>query len=64
MDLRCGHCNGELSWADPKILEKAPKIEVIIFTCMQCGCGYDTSTNRTHKCNEMQPRPRFFKIRY
>ena len=31
----------------------APKSEIIIFTCVQCKCGYDTSANRTHVCEEL-----------
>ena len=53
MDLRCGCCGGKLRWADPDVLESAPKSEIIIFTCMQCKCGYDTSANRTHVCEEL-----------
>ena len=53
MDLRCGCCGGKLRWADPDVLETAPKSEIIIFTCMQCKCGYDTSANRTHVCEEL-----------
>ena len=53
MDLRCGCCGGKLRWADPEVLESAPKSEIIIFTCMQCKCGYDTSANRTHVCEEL-----------
>ena len=53
MDLRCGCCGGEISWADVDVLESAPKSEVIIFTCMQCKCGYDTSASRTHVCEEL-----------
>ena len=53
MDLRCGCCGGKLRWADPDVLENAPKSEIIIFTCMQCKCGYDTSANRTHVCEEL-----------
>ena len=53
MDLRCGCCGGKLRWADPDVLESAPKSEIIIFTCMQCKCGYDTSANRTHVCVEL-----------
>ena len=53
MDLRCGCCGGKLRWADPDVLESAPKSEIIIFTCVQCKCGYDTSANRTHVCEEL-----------
>ena len=53
MDLRCGCCGGKLRWADPDVLESAPKSEIIIFTCMQCKCGYDTSATRTHVCEEL-----------
>ena len=53
MDLRCGCCGGKLRWADPNVLESAPKSEIIIFTCVQCKCGYDTSANRTHVCEEL-----------
>ena len=53
MYLRCGCCGGEISWADPDVLESAPKSEIIIFTCVQCKCGYDTSANRTHVCEEL-----------
>ena len=53
MDLRCGCCGGKLRWADPNVLESAPKSEIIIFTCVQCKCGYDTSANRTHVCVEL-----------
>ena len=53
MDLRCGCCGGKLRWADPNVLESAPKSEIIIFTCMQCKCGYDTSANRTHVCEKL-----------
>ena len=53
MDLRCGCCGGKLRWADPDVLESAPKSEIIIFTCVQCKCGYDTSANRTHVCVEL-----------
>ena len=53
MDLRCGCCGGKLRWADPDVLESAPKSEIIIFTCMQCKCGYDTSANRTHVCEKL-----------
>ena len=52
-DLRCGCCGGELSWAEWDVLQKAPKNEVIIFTCMQCKCGYDTSATRTHVCDAL-----------
>jgi hypothetical protein len=53
MDLRCGCCGGEIGWADWRVLENAPKSEVIIFTCDECKCGYDTSANRTHVCEEL-----------
>jgi hypothetical protein len=52
MDLKCGCCGGELSWAEWNVLENAPKNEVIIFTCNNCKCGYDTSASRTHTCEE------------
>ena len=39
--------------AEWNVLQKAPKNEVIIFTCVQCKCGYDTSANRTHVCEEL-----------
>ena len=52
MDLRCGCCGGEISWASPEVLENAPKEEVIIFTCEDCKCGYDTSAQRTHRCDK------------
>ena len=52
MDLRCGCCGGEISWASPEVLENAPKEEVIIFTCDDCKCGYDTSASRTHWCDK------------
>ena len=60
MDLRCGCCGGKLRWADPDVLESAPKSEIIIFTCVQCKCGYDTSANRTHVCEELGKK--FFKF--
>ena len=60
MDLRCGCCGGKLRWADPDVLESAPKSEIIIFTCVQCKCGYDTSANRTHVCEE--PGKNVFKF--
>ena len=53
MDLRCGCCGGEISWADVDVLKSAPKSEIIIFTCVQCKCGYDTSATRTHVCEEL-----------
>ena len=53
MDLRCGCCGGEISWADVDVLESVPKSEVIIFTCVQCKCGYDTEASRTHVCEEL-----------
>ena len=53
MDLKCGCCGGELSWAEWDVLQKAPKNEVIIFTCVQCKCGYDTSASRTHVCDAL-----------
>ncbi|MBX8632772.1 MAG: hypothetical protein J9259_09725 [Thermoplasmata archaeon YP2-bin.285] len=51
MDLRCGCCGGEISWAAPDVLRSAPKEEVIIFTCLNCKCGYNTSACRTHWCD-------------
>ncbi len=51
MDLRCGCCGGEISWAALDVLRGAPKEEVIIFTCLECKCGYDTSASRTHWCD-------------
>ena len=53
MDLKCGCCGGELSWAEWDVLEKAQENEVIIFTCVQCKCGYDTSASRTHMCDAL-----------
>ena len=50
MDLRCGCCGGELGYAEWNLLQEAPKDEVIIFSCRQCRCGYDTSAARTHMC--------------
>ena len=52
MDLKCGCCGGEISWASPDVLRSAPKEEVIIFTCEDCKCGYDTSAQRTHWCDK------------
>ena len=60
MDLKCGCCGGELSWAEWDVLEKAQENEVIIFTCVQCKCGYDTSASRTHMCEE--PGKNIFKF--
>ena len=55
-DLRCGCCGGEISWASPEVLDNAPKEEVIIFTCEDCKCGYDTSAQRTHWCDKYGSR--------
>ena len=56
MDLRCGCCGGEISWAAPDVLRSAPKEEVIIFTCLDCKCGYNTSASRTHWCDKYSRR--------
>jgi len=61
MDLRCGCCGGEISWASPEVLENAPKEEVIIFTCEDCKCGYDTSAQRTHWCDKYGRRDFVFQ---
>ena len=61
MDLRCGCCGGEISWASPEVLENAPKEEVIIFTCDDCKCGYDTSAQRTHWCDKYGRRDFVFQ---
>ena len=63
MDLRCGCCGGEISWASPEVLENAPKEEVIIFTCLDCKCGYDTSASRTHRCGDFNKRDFGFQTR-
>ena len=61
MDLRCGCCGGEISWAAPDVLRSAPKEEVIIFTCEDCKCGYDTSAQRTHWCDKYGRRDFVFQ---
>ena len=61
MDLRCGCCGGEISWASPEVLENAPKEEVIIFTCDDGKCGYDTSAQRTHWCDKYGRRDFVFQ---
>ena len=63
MDLRCGCCGGEISWAAPDVLRSAPKEEVIIFTCLDCKCGYDTSATRTYWCDSFSKRNFRFQAR-
>ncbi len=63
MDLRCGCCGGEISWAALEVLRSAPKEEVIIFTCLDCKCGYDTSANRTHWCDNFSNQNIRFQTR-
>ena len=62
-DLRCGCCGGEISWAAPDVLRSAPKEEVIIFTCLDCKCGYDTSATRTYWCDSFSKRNFRFQAR-
>ena len=62
-DLRCGCCGGEISWAALEVLRGAPKEEVIIFTCLDCKCGYDTSASRTHRCDDFNKRNFVFQTR-
>ena len=62
-DLRCGCCGGEISWASLEVLRGAPKEEVIIFTCLDCKCGYDTSASRTHRCGDFNERNFVFQTR-
>ena len=62
-DLRCGCCGGEISWASPDVLENAPKEEVIIFTCEDCKCGYNTSACRTHWCDKYRMRGFVFQTK-
>ena len=56
LDLKCGCCGGEIGWAALEVLRSAPKEEVIIFTCLDCKCGYDTSASRTHRCGDFNER--------
>ena len=63
MDLRCGCCGGEISWATPDVLRSAPKEEVIIFTCLDCKCGYNTSARRTHWCDNYNSRDPAFQTK-
>ena len=63
MDLKCGCCGGEISWAAPDVLRSAPKEEVIIFTCLDCKCGYNTSARRTHWCDEYSRRSFVFQTK-
>ena len=62
-DLRCGCCGGEISWAALDVLRSAPKEEVIIFTCLDCKCGYDTSASRTHRCGDFNKGNFVFQTR-
>ena len=62
-DLRCGCCGGEISWAAPDVLRSAPKEEVIIFTCLDCKCGYNTSARRTHWCDNYNSRDPAFQTK-
>ena len=52
MDLRCGCCGGELKRASHKVPAIAPKNVKIIFTCVVCRSGYDTSASRTFSCED------------
>ena len=52
MDLRCGCCGGELKRAAHKVPAIAPKNVKIIFTCVVCRSGYDTSASRTFSCED------------
>ena len=61
--MRCGCCGGEISWASPDVLESAPKEEVIIFTCLDCKCGYNTSACRTHWCDKYRMRGSVFQTK-
>ena len=45
------------------MLRSAPKEEVIIFTCLDCKCGYDTSASRTHLCDDFNKRNFVFQTR-
>ena len=63
MDLKCGCCGGEISWAAPDVLQSAPKEEVIIFTCEDCKCGYNTSARRTHWCDKCNRRNFVFQTK-
>ena len=63
MDLKCGCCGGEISWASPDVLRSAPKEEVIIFTCLDCKCGYNTSARRTHWCDKYSRRGFVFQTK-
>ena len=63
MDLKCGCCGGEISWAAPDVLRSAPKEEVIIFTCEDCKCGYNTSARRTHWCDKYNRRNFVFQTK-
>ncbi|MDG6998573.1 MAG: hypothetical protein JRN15_05600 [Nitrososphaerota archaeon] len=62
-DLRCACCGGEISWAALDVLQSAPKEQVIIFTCLDCKCGYDTSASRTHWCDNFNRRDFRFQAR-
>ena len=62
-DLKCGCCGGEISWAALDVLRSAPKEQVIIFTCLDCKCGYDTSASRTHWCDNFNRRNIRFQAR-
>ena len=35
----------------------------MIFTCLDCKCGYDTSASRTHRCDDFNKRNFIFQTR-